>query len=52
MKVIEQERNNEIETDLYQSGDRYLYQYENLIVIDKQGAAELIKVLQEWIGDE
>ena len=52
MKVIKQEKSLKIETDVYQSGERYLYQDGNLIEIDKQGAAELIKIFQEWVKDE
>lgn len=53
-KIID--RNNELKLEVYYSINRkniFIEQTDSrYIQVDKQGAAELIKVLQEWVGNE
>lgn len=54
MKVIKQtEPKFECDLNIDQS-EHYIYimQCDDILKINKQGAAELIKVLQEWLSDE
>lgn len=53
MKTIEQKEASKIMVMPQSSGDLIvLLQKSDAIGVDKQGAAELIKVLQEWVGSE
>ena len=52
MKTIEQRFYDDVEIKKDTDGDIIIYQCGDSIALDKQGAAELIKVLQEWVKDE
>lgn len=52
MKTIELNNGYKpLETDVYDSGNRYIAQLSEVIVLDKQGAKQLIEVLKEWVGE-
>lgn len=48
MKTIEQEKHCDVEVE---EADESIY-LGGFVVLDKQGAAELIKVLQEWVDEK
>lgn len=53
MKTIEQNKTSNIAIDIRDKESiACLFQCGDEVVIDKNGAAELIKVLQEWIRND
>ena len=54
-KFIKQPSNTGFECDLnldFSEDYIYIMQCDDIVKVGKQGAAELIKVLQEWIGEK
>lgn len=52
MKTIEQESYADLDIEHPVNGDITIHQCLDSVSIDKQGASELIKVLQEWVESE
>lgn len=50
-KVIEQYFYEDVEITKDSDGDVTIYQGSDSVAFDKQGAAELIKVLREWVDE-
>lgn len=53
MKTIELTGgHNDLDVEHFGSGEAYVWQGDERIVINKQGAKQLIEVLKELVGDE
>lgn len=52
MKTIDQGYCTELLIKIDYDGDLLIEQNSDSVVVDKQGARQLIEVLQEWVNDE